>query len=48
VLIETAMIASENMRSVRVAQRLGFEPVREDVLLGDPVIVHAREGWISA
>ena len=45
----TAMIASENMRSVRVAQRLGFEPVREDVLLGDPVIVHAvkREGWAS-
>lgn len=37
----TAMIHPQNMRSIRVAQRLGFQPVREDVLLGDPVIVHA-------
>lgn len=45
----TAMITPENTRSIRVAQRLGFEPVREDVLLGDPVIVHAveREDWAS-
>jgi RimJ/RimL family protein N-acetyltransferase len=42
-----AMIQPENTRSIRVAQRLGFESVREDVLLGDPVIVHAvkRESW---
>jgi RimJ/RimL family protein N-acetyltransferase len=46
----TAMIAAENTPSIRVAQRLGFEPVREDVLLGDPVIVHAveRENWAGA
>jgi RimJ/RimL family protein N-acetyltransferase len=45
----TAMIHPENTRSIRVAQRLGFEPVREDVLLGDPVIVHSleRESWAS-
>lgn len=43
----TAMIHPGNTRSIRVGQRLGFEPAREDVLLGDPVIVHAieREGW---
>lgn len=46
----TAMIAPENTRSIRVAQRLGYEPVREDVLLGDRVIVHMveREDWASA
>lgn len=45
----TAMIHPENTRSARVAQRLGFEPVREDVLLGGPVIVHSleRESWAS-
>ncbi len=45
----TAMIHPENTRSARVAQRLDFEPVREDVLLGDPVIVHSleRESWAS-
>ena len=45
----TAMIQPGNTRSIRVAQRLGFEPVREDVLLGEPVIVHAveREDWAS-
>jgi RimJ/RimL family protein N-acetyltransferase len=45
----TAMIAPDNTRSIRVAQRLGFEPAREDVLLGDRVIVHAveREDWAS-
>ena len=43
----TAMIHPENARSIQVAQRLGFGPAREDVLLGDPVVVHAlaREGW---
>jgi ribosomal-protein-serine acetyltransferase len=45
----TAMVHPENARSIRVAQRLGFEAVREDVLLGDPVIVHVveRESWAS-
>ena len=45
----TAMIQPENTRSIRVARRLGFEPVREDMLLGDPVIVHAvkREDWTN-
>jgi RimJ/RimL family protein N-acetyltransferase len=37
----TAMIQPENTRSIQVAQRLGFEPVREDVLLGEPVVVHS-------
>ena len=39
----TAMIAPGNTRSIRIAQRLGFKPTRQDVLLGDPVIVHAVE-----
>lgn len=37
----TAMINAGNVRSIRVAQRLGFAPVREDVLLEDPVTVYA-------
>ncbi len=37
----TAMIHPDNTRSIRVAQRLGFQLAREDVLLGDPVIVYA-------
>lgn len=37
----TAMIAPDNERSLRVAQRLGFSPLREDVLLGVDVIVHS-------
>jgi RimJ/RimL family protein N-acetyltransferase len=43
----TAMIHPENTRSMRVAQRLDFGPAREDVLLGDSVIVHTvgRKGW---
>lgn len=35
----TAMINPGNLRSARVAERLGMAPLREDVLLGDPVIV---------
>jgi RimJ/RimL family protein N-acetyltransferase len=38
----TAMIHPANVRSVGVAERLGFKPLREDVLLGDPVVVHGR------
>jgi RimJ/RimL family protein N-acetyltransferase len=37
----TAMISPGNARSVRVAERLGFTPLREDQLLGDPVTVYA-------
>jgi RimJ/RimL family protein N-acetyltransferase len=38
----TAMIQHANQRSIRVAERLGFEPTRDEVLDGDPVIVFAR------
>ena len=37
----TAMIHSANTPSLRVAERLGFAPLREDVLLGMPLVVHA-------
>ena len=37
------MINPENTRSIRVAERLGFKPLRDDVLLGDPVAVHWLE-----
>jgi RimJ/RimL family protein N-acetyltransferase len=37
----TAMIGPGNDRSLRVAERLGFTPLREDELLGDPVTVYA-------
>jgi RimJ/RimL family protein N-acetyltransferase len=37
----TAMIGPANTRSVAVAERLGFRPLREDRLLGVPVVVHA-------
>jgi RimJ/RimL family protein N-acetyltransferase len=42
----TAMIRPDNAPSLAVAKRLGLSPVREDELLGVPVIVHAisREG----
>lgn len=36
----TAMINAANDRSIRVAERLGFAPMREDQLLGDPVVVY--------
>ena len=39
----TAMIHPRNARSIRVAERLGFEPLREDLLLGDPVTVYALQ-----
>jgi RimJ/RimL family protein N-acetyltransferase len=37
----TAMIDARNMRSIRVAEKLGLEPARKDVLMGDPVVVYA-------
>jgi RimJ/RimL family protein N-acetyltransferase len=37
----TAMISPGNARSVRVAGRLGMSPIREDELLGEPVVVYA-------
>lgn len=37
----TAMIRPDNAPSLAVAERLGLRPMREDELLGVPVIVHA-------
>jgi RimJ/RimL family protein N-acetyltransferase len=37
----TAMIMPGNDRSVRIAERLGMTPLREDRLLGEPVVVYA-------
>ena len=37
----TAMIRPDNAPSLAVAERLGLKPMREDELLGVPVIVHA-------
>jgi RimJ/RimL family protein N-acetyltransferase len=39
----TAMISPDNDRSARVAERLGMTPLREDVLLDDPVIVYSLQ-----
>jgi RimJ/RimL family protein N-acetyltransferase len=41
------MISAANYRSIRVAERLGFEPIRKDLLLEDPVVVYAidRGTW---
>ena len=39
----TAMINPDNARSVRVAERLGLIPLRDDVLLGDPVVVYGLD-----
>jgi RimJ/RimL family protein N-acetyltransferase len=43
----TAMIQPENTASARVAERLGMRPIRNDMLLGEHVVVHAigREEW---
>ncbi|MEA2423934.1 MAG: hypothetical protein QOH13_344 [Thermoleophilaceae bacterium] len=37
----TAMIRPDNNRSIGVAERLGMSPLREDVLLGEPVVVYS-------
>ena len=39
----TAMINAGNVSSVRVAERLGFTPLRDDLLLGDPVVVYGLQ-----
>jgi RimJ/RimL family protein N-acetyltransferase len=38
----TAMIGAGNDRSVRVAARLGFTPIREDIVMDVPVTVYAK------
>jgi len=37
----TAMIGPDNAASLAVAERLDMEPLREDTLLGEPVVVFA-------
>jgi RimJ/RimL family protein N-acetyltransferase len=37
----TAMINRANQRSIAVAERLDLSPVRDDELLGEPVVVYA-------
>jgi RimJ/RimL family protein N-acetyltransferase len=37
----TAMIQPANVASIQVARRLGLEPLRTDVLLGDEVVVYS-------
>jgi RimJ/RimL family protein N-acetyltransferase len=44
----TAMINSGNVRSIRVGERLGFTRLRDDVLLGDPVVVYGLERYAGA
>jgi len=39
----TAMVDPDNARSIRVAERLGMAPMRDDVLLGDPVVVYGLD-----
>jgi RimJ/RimL family protein N-acetyltransferase len=43
----TAMIRPDNRRSIRVAERLDMSPLREDLLLEEPVVVYSinREEW---
>jgi RimJ/RimL family protein N-acetyltransferase len=47
ILYLTAMINPKNEASIRLAHRLGMSPLREDVLLGDRVVVYSvdREDW---
>jgi RimJ/RimL family protein N-acetyltransferase len=44
----TAMILPDNVRSLRVAERLGMTPLRSDMLLDLPVIVHSIDRPVSA
>jgi RimJ/RimL family protein N-acetyltransferase len=45
----TAMIRPDNRRSIRVAERLGLTPLREDIHFGKPVVVYSisRDQWTS-
>ncbi len=43
----TAMIRAENDRSIAVARRLWMEPLREDTLLGQSVVVYAIERGVA-
>ncbi len=45
----TAMVHPNNVRSIKVAERLRMRPLRMDVLLGEPVHVYAitRDEWAS-
>lgn len=46
----TAMIHPENEPSIRLARRLAMSPLRDDVLLGDSVVVFSldRDKWSAA
>ncbi len=46
----TAMIRPDNVRSVKVAERLGMKPGRRELLLDVPVVVHSitHEAWGSS
>lgn len=37
------MVNADNARSIRVAERLGFVPLRDDLLLGEPVVVYGLD-----
>jgi RimJ/RimL family protein N-acetyltransferase len=45
----TAMIGPDNLRSIRVAERLGMTPLRADVVSDEPVDVYSisREEWAA-
>jgi RimJ/RimL family protein N-acetyltransferase len=43
----TAMISPGNDRSIRVAERLGMTPLRDDVVFGQPVVVHSTDRPMS-
>jgi hypothetical protein len=36
------MIRPDNERSIAVAKRLGFTAMRDDILLGDKVVVYSK------
>ncbi|SCK57102.1 Acetyltransferase (GNAT) domain-containing protein [Streptomyces sp. WMMB 322] len=44
----TSMIHPRNTASVRVAERLGFTPLREEMLFGKPVTVYSVDNPASA
>ena len=44
-----SLIEPDNVRSIAVAKRLGMTPLRNDVLLGSPMVVHSldRGSWMT-